>query len=1057
VSDERKLVTVLFADIVGSTALTTSHQPEVVREVLQAVFASLSEVIRGHGGTVEKFIGDEIMAVFGAPVAHEDDADRAVRASLAMRARIAEHNARSPLAVELRIGVNTGEVIAATDARNEFMVTGEPVVAAARLRAAADPGQTLVGALTRRLTEPGVRYGRRRMVRAKGLGRLEASVVEGLASALPQAARGVQGLHAPMIGRDTELATLRELHRRAAAEGRALLVTVFAPPGAGKSRLAQEFSDALAPGTVLRGRCLSYGQSITLWPLQELLRQDASITLEDTREAAERKLRAAVVAAFAAIDEESEGVALRLAVLLGIREPAEALPGLVGAPLQQELRWGLGRFLERRAQSAAPLTVVLEDIHWAEPALLELIEHLAQTVRAPLLVLCLARPDLREARPEWGAHAAASMLDLDPLSDAESGRLIHSLLRVEDLPVALRQRIQERAQGNPLYVEEFLRVLIDAGQIQRRGRHWVAKPGAASLAVPETIHGLIAARLDRLAPEPRRTLHAASVIGTAFWLDALAGLGLAEERAAGDLREAERRDLVLGLAERGPAGGEGYAFKHVLIRDVSYGSVNKVDRLQYHDQFGRWLEEIAGERRTEYTEVVAHHAEQAFLLAHALARGEAPELGRRAFDLLHVLIQRARDNADHAGVLGLCERALAVGRAAALPDADLARASAIVALTEHFLATSPETARRLETSIDELRAAAPSEPLMTMLISLADAIAVSDVTRAAALFDEALEVARALCEPELVLRAMVAPARVSLMTGQQVSGQHTLEAALAYMRENRLGWTPNGPLEGLAEIAMLHGRFSDARALHDEAEALLRQTSRSGPIARLPIEWRVYLATRYGNYPEAMLLAERYLASGLAQGEAFWIAWVKQDLGDCLYELGQVERALAVHTELFEVVRGLTAAPSWLPEVRWRLARDLLALGRVGAAVAQAEQACAETAPDDLFSQATTRAALAEARAAQGRRAEAEALFRESIAMLKPLGYDYNTADVRVRFAVFLIAQGRRQEARVHLEAARDFYSDPLAIHKREAIEALLRQCDDALSTPAEATMRADR
>ncbi|MFN2521519.1 MAG: AAA family ATPase, partial [Candidatus Limnocylindria bacterium] len=215
-----------------------------------------------------------------APVAHEDDADRAVRASLAMRARVAEHNPRSALAVELRIGINTGEVIAATDARNEFMVTGEPVVAAARLRAAADPGQTLVGALTRRLSEPGVRYARRRMVTAKGLGRIEASPVAGLASALPQPSRGVAGLRAAMVGRDGELATLRALHRRAAEGSRAYLATVFAPPGAGKSRLAEEFAAALPPGTTLRGRCLSYGQGITLWALQELLRQDARITLD---------------------------------------------------------------------------------------------------------------------------------------------------------------------------------------------------------------------------------------------------------------------------------------------------------------------------------------------------------------------------------------------------------------------------------------------------------------------------------------------------------------------------------------------------------------------------------------------------------------------------------------------------------------------------------------------------------------------------------------------------------------------------------------------------------
>ncbi|MDQ2913303.1 MAG: AAA family ATPase, partial [Chloroflexota bacterium] len=535
-SEERKLVTVLFADIVGSTAIGAGHDPEVVRRMLSRAFGEVRQALESHGGTVEKFIGDAVMAVFGIPQTHDDDADRAVRAAFALRERISALNANGRFELEVRIGVNSGQVV--TGDAGETLVTGDAVNAGARLQAAAAPNEILVGALTHQLTEGGVRYGAMRQIEAKGIGRLKVWAAAELASALPAQHRGIAGLRAPLIGRDDELRLLVESHRKLAAEQRAALVTLFGNAGVGKSRLVAEFVEAIGPDRVRRGRCLPYGEGITFWPVLEVLRSDAGIDALDSQQDVARKLRAAVLTAFGQASEDAEAVARRLSVLAGIATREDALPDVPAESVPQELRWGLRRYLERRA-AVGPLTVVFDDIHWAEPALLDLIEDLAEWTRAPLFLLCMARPDLREMRAGWGGGLMnASAIRLEPLTPDESARLIRELLAIDALPEDLGAQVIARSEGNPLYIEEFLRLLIDGGYVTKRDDRFVATASLGTLVVPATLQGLIAARLDSLPAAVKRVLQRGAVVGKVFWPEAIAVQGPTDGRIEDLLVEA---------------------------------------------------------------------------------------------------------------------------------------------------------------------------------------------------------------------------------------------------------------------------------------------------------------------------------------------------------------------------------------------------------------------------------------------------------------------------------------------------------------------------------------
>ena len=465
---ERKLATVLFVDLVDSTALVTGADPEVVRRRVQTYFERVSHCVTTHGGIVEKFAGDAVMAAFGIPQAHEDDAERAVRAGLAILDGVHE------LELEARIGIESGEVVA--DDSDSTFATGEAVNVAARLEQAAEPGQVLLGPGAHRLTLGRVE------VEDVGPDRAEGPRARdlGLARAERQGRRDASSMQqAPLVGRDSELELLQNTYDRALRDRRAHLFTIYGEAGVGKSRLAREFSEAIEGATVLSGRSLPYGEGVTYWPLAEMVKCAAGIVDDDPLDVAIEKLRSFC---------EDEAVADLLGLASGVLEAVQAERS------QQEIAWAGREWAQRLAQEQ-PLVLVFEDIHWAEEPLLELIEHLVTWVReAPLLVISLARPELLDIRPGWGGgRVRATSIELEPLGPSESEELIDAL--GGELDPSERQAVLAKTEGNPLFVEETVRMLAEEGS-EGIGR------------IPDTLQALIAARIDRLAPDAKALLPA---------------------------------------------------------------------------------------------------------------------------------------------------------------------------------------------------------------------------------------------------------------------------------------------------------------------------------------------------------------------------------------------------------------------------------------------------------------------------------------------------------------------------------------------------------------------
>jgi len=628
VGEERRLVTVLFADIVGSTSLNDDHDPELVRATLQSAFATCRDIVAEHGGTVEKFIGDEVMAVFGVPEAHEDDAERAVRAAFAIRRAMAERNSRSRLPLQMRYGINSGEVVSGS-ASGDVMVTGRAVNAGARVREAAAPEEILVGANTRELALTAVRFGASRSIMAKGIGTMQVWPAEKLVSEMPIRALARQ---APIVGREDELQLVRALERRMHDSQRPFLVTIFGPAGIGKSRFAAEFIDGIGVERSRVGHCLPYGQASAFWPLREILHADARIGADDTREEALGKLRTRIRSVFADGSEDPGAMSRRLGVLAGLMSVDEALPDVQSANLASELRLALRRYLERRTRGK-PLVLVFEDLHWADPALLDTIDHLAEWAAAPLLLVCLARPELLDTRPSWGAgRTNATALTLPPLSYGDAHALVDGLLPKHALPAAVRDEIVRRAEGNPLYVEEFVRMLRELEETGPTAGGSVDLAEFVRIALPATLQGLVSSRLDRLAPAVRDALRRAAVFGERFSSGALTELDAAPLDVDAALSFATQRDLVVPISEPVLGGGQGFRFRHALIREVSYREMSKSDRWRMHDAAGRWIETASGDRAPEHEDLVAYHAEQAFWNARELEAHETDALGLRAFE-----------------------------------------------------------------------------------------------------------------------------------------------------------------------------------------------------------------------------------------------------------------------------------------------------------------------------------------------------------------------------------------------------------------------------------------
>ncbi|HEY6538579.1 MAG TPA: adenylate/guanylate cyclase domain-containing protein [Candidatus Dormibacteraeota bacterium] len=621
---ERRLVSVLFADLVGFTAVAEGRDPEDVRELLSAYFERATQVIQNYGGTVEKFIGDAVMAVWGAPVAQEDDPERAVRAALELVAAVGQLPQDSgPSGLTCRAGVLTGEAAVNLGARGQGMVAGELVNMASRIQATAAPGTVFVGESTMRSTRASIVYEASGEHAMKGISEPVAvwralRVVSGIRGALRSS-----GLEAPFVGRDRELRLVKELLAAVAEEHRAHLLSVTGVAGIGKTRLAWElfkYVDGLSEGIWWhRGRCLSYGEGVTYWALAEMVRMRAGIEEGDDPATARQKL-ASVVELHLPEPEERRWVESRLADLLGLHQlPTREATDLFAA-------WRL--FFERLSDANTTI-LVFEDLQWADSALLDFITYLIDWSRNHrLFIVTLARPELSERRPDWGAgRRAATALYLEPLGPKRMEALLDGL--VPGLPSRVRDQIRVQAEGIPLYAVETVRMLLDRGVLLQEGDVYRPVGAIEDLEVPESLQGLIAARLDGLSPEERALLQTAAVVGKAFTAASLAQLSGGKEEELEPLLSALVRKEILGIQTdpRAPERGQ-YTFLQDLVRRVAYGTLARAERRSRHLRAAELLEASRAAGEEEMLEIIASHLREAYQAAPDAA--DAPEIRRRA-------------------------------------------------------------------------------------------------------------------------------------------------------------------------------------------------------------------------------------------------------------------------------------------------------------------------------------------------------------------------------------------------------------------------------------------
>jgi class 3 adenylate cyclase len=631
----RRTVTILFADVAGSTQLGERLDPEALRGVITGWFDDARAVIERHGGTVEKFIGDAVMGVFGVPSAHEDDALRAVRAALELR----EH-ASGPRdggeQLRIRVGINTGEVVAGDPSAGHAFVSGDAVNTAKRLEEAARSAEILIGGQTEQLV--------------RGIALLEpADPIVAKGKAAPVAAwrvlAAIPGLPAiarrtdtPLVGRVDDLARVRRAYERSVSERTCVLFTLLGPAGIGKSRLVSELLDDVRDdATVLVGRCLAYGDGISFWPIYEMLRDLGG---------------SSGVEALIPDEEERDLVVQRLA----------GATARGRAPGTQETYWAFRKVCEALARDR-PLILCFEDVHWAEPTMLDLVEYLAGWIRdSPILVLCVARPEFLDTRPSWlGGGGAEASLTLAPLSHADSLQLLDGLGSAGDA----QQRIAEAADGNPLYAEQMAAMVAEGADKE------------ALFTFPPTIQALLAARLDRLPPQERTVIERAAVAGREFWRDAILALTPDEERGAADssLMALVRKELVRPHRSN-VRTDDAFRFSHALIRDAAYAGIPKETRATLHERFAEWVAVNAGDRAVELEEIIGYHLEQAYLYREQLFRtdDETRRIANRAGELLGSAGHRAFARGDVPAAVNLLARATALLdedhpiRAQALPE-----------------------------------------------------------------------------------------------------------------------------------------------------------------------------------------------------------------------------------------------------------------------------------------------------------------------------------------------------------------------------------------------------
>ncbi len=852
--EERKVVTVLFADLVGFTSRAERMDPEEVRSLLRPYHARLRDELERFGGTVEKFIGDAVMAVFGAPVSHEDDAERAVRAALAIRDWILDEQAE----LQLRIGVNSGQALVSLGARpaeGEGMVAGDVVNTAARLQSNAPVNGILVGESTWRATRDAIDYRPAEPVQAKG----KAEPVEAWEAVEARGRVGVDissGVRTPLVGRRRELDSLLDAFERARSTRSAQLVTLVGEPGIGKSRLVYELFQAVERDPELvfwrQGRSLPYGEGVSFWALGEMVKAHAGILETDSEEEAERKLQEAVATTVPA--DDAEWTVSHLRPLAGI----EASSGRSDNQSEAFAAWR--GFLEGIADRD-PLVLVFEDLHWADEGLLDFVDHLADwATRVPLLVVATARPELLARRSGWGGGKTnALMLSLAPLSVTETAELVHALLERAAIPADVQATLLERAGGNPLYAEEFVRLLDERTD---------------GSALPETVQGIIAARLDALEREDKELLQDAAVLGRVFWVGAL---GRDREAADAALHRLERREFVQRERRSTVAGETEYAFRHALVREVAYEQIPRAQRGEKHRRAADWLETLG--RSEDLAELLAHH----YIAVLDYSEADA-ELAPRAARAIGEAGDRALALNAYSTAAGFYRRALDLGGEAERGQLLFGLGSALATLADPEAASHLEEASETLVAVGNPEAAAEAEcTLAQIAFDTADASGVNDHV------GRAVELVRGRPPSAAHALALGQAARFQMLGG---SWRDAIETGLeAEQMAIALGLDAIHA-DVLATIGTARGDVGDSAGVTDLEAAIELAEAASAPAALSRalnnLAW-IYTGIEMRRAHELM---ERQYEAARRYGHVRRIWWTRGQLVDTAFESGLWDEAL---------------------------------------------------------------------------------------------------------------------------------------------------------------------
>ncbi|HZM18265.1 MAG TPA: adenylate/guanylate cyclase domain-containing protein [Gaiellaceae bacterium] len=956
---ERKLATVLFVDLVGSTALVTGTDPEIARRRVQQYFDKVSHCVMTHGGIVEKFAGDAVMAAFGIPQAHEDDAERAVRAALGILESVRE------LGLDVRIGIESGEVVVDDETESSTFATGEAVNIAARLQQAAPVNTIMIGQGAHRLTLGRFEVEDEGPVEIRG----RAEPVWAWRVICVAGGRARPGVRqAPLVGREEELELLENTYSRAVRDHRAHLFTIYGDPGVGKSRLANEFVGGLEGATVLFGRALPYGEGVTYSALSDMVKTAAGIADDDPLDDALEKLRDCC---------PDEAVADLLALASGVLEAVK------GERNQQEIAWAAREWAEKLAEPQ-PLVLVFEDIHWAEDALLELIEHMSTWVKnVPILLLCLARPELLDLRPGWsGGRVRATAIELEPLGRTDSEALVEALLDGE-LGSGARQAVLDKSEGNPLFVEETVRMLSEAngGGIER---------------IPDTLQALIAARIDHLPPGEKELLQGAAVMGRIFWKGALAELVLEGTDIDPLLEDLHLREIVLPETRSSISGQDAFKFKHVMIREVAYGGLSKAARAGYHQRFAEWLRKHAGE---ELLEVRAYHLDHATALLAELDGSPPKKLATEAAAALEEAGRRALAREANAPARKLLIRAVELEPTL---ERRFQAARAAWRMSE-FPVVSPEMQEVLRLA----REAGDKDLEARALVALAEVsiFREGDVSRGEELAREALEVAE---RDESKVFALEVLNTVAWWRGRLTEGEGYAQEQLEIAR--RLG-RADLESEALLSLAGIYtSRQEDARAepLIERAKALAEESGSLTARAHAYMQSGELYGWRRRD-DEALEEYERARELFAEVGAATYLAKAMLRIASIVRRAGDLEEAEKLAREGIRILKPLEDRGT-LCEVQRFLAEVLLEQGKLDEAELYALKAVETVGPQDVSSQASTKTSLALVRASQGRDEEAEALLHEAIEILERSEYSRFLSDPLEAMIQFLEERERFEE-----------------------------------------------